>query len=67
MRKLPRRGNDNHLSEKSCCRSSDEGKLFEGLAEDLTEELALLIDEDTEAVRMAPSCSYRKKSTDYKR
>lgn len=32
----------------------DEGKIyFEGLAEDLAEELALLIDEDTEAVRMA--------------
>lgn len=31
----------------------DEGKIyFEGLAEDLAEELALLIDEDTEAVRM---------------
>lgn len=32
----------------------DEGKIyFEGLAKDLAEELALLIDEDTEAVRMA--------------
>ena len=32
----------------------DEGKIyFEGLAEDLAEELALLIDEDTEVVRMA--------------
>ena len=32
----------------------DKGKIyFEGLAEDLAEELALLIDEDTEAVRMA--------------
>lgn len=32
----------------------EEGKIyFEGLAEDLAEELALLIDEDTEAVRMA--------------
>lgn len=32
----------------------DEGKIyFEGLAEDLAEELALLIDEDIEAVRMA--------------
>lgn len=32
----------------------DEGKIyFDGLAEDLAEELALLIDEDTEAVRMA--------------
>ena len=33
---------------------ADEGKIFfEGLAEDLAEELSLLIDEDAEAVRMA--------------
>ena len=33
---------------------ADEGKIyFEGLADDLAEELALLIDEDAEAVRMA--------------
>ena len=33
---------------------ADEGKLyFEGLADDLAEELALLIDEDPEAIRMA--------------
>ena len=32
----------------------DEGKIyFEGLAEDLAEELSLLIDEDPEAIRMA--------------
>ncbi len=33
---------------------ADEGKIyFEGLADDLAEELALLIDEDPEAIRMA--------------
>ena len=33
---------------------ADEGKIyFEGLADDLAEELSLLIDEDAEAVRMA--------------